>query len=251
MRVGGGPEHLAEHGVLGAVAAAGLEASLRVVELDGGFRHEVASAFGLYGVISGEVESSLSEGRFPLVISGNCNSCVGTLAGLGGGDRDRLARRTRGFSHPRDDNQRFHGLHGFIHSRGFIAGSGCPGGCRASSRYRRRNVVLIGARGDRTRRTGAPCESPASNVVGTAPEDGGHLQESRRSTCSACAGTRGACICTWTSTCWTLAEPAGPTRYAPAGGLTGRRGRTGHKAGTGAYRRSCRGHGLLRSRRGP
>lgn len=82
IRVGRGPGHLAENGLNESLTAAGLETSLRTVESDGA-RPEVAAAFELDENISREVSHSVSEGEFPLVLSGNCNSCVGTLAGLG------------------------------------------------------------------------------------------------------------------------------------------------------------------------
>lgn len=83
-RMGGGPEHLAENGLTDALEADGLNVALRVAELEGDdLRAEVSAAFELDGLISREVRSGVEEGEFPLVLSGNCNSCVGTLAGAG------------------------------------------------------------------------------------------------------------------------------------------------------------------------
>lgn len=86
VRVGAGPEALAEGGLLESLSSDGLDARLSFVELDGGSRHEVASAFELAGLSSEEVRSGVAEGAFPLVLSGDCKSCVGTLGGLGGRD---------------------------------------------------------------------------------------------------------------------------------------------------------------------
>jgi len=44
---------------------------------------EVATAFELDGLISAQVRGALAGGRFPLVLSGNCNASVGTIAGAG------------------------------------------------------------------------------------------------------------------------------------------------------------------------
>ena len=44
---------------------------------------EVATAFELDGLVSQRVRSAVSGGESPLVLSGNCNTCVGTLAGAG------------------------------------------------------------------------------------------------------------------------------------------------------------------------
>lgn len=85
-RMGGGPEHLLENGLTEVLEAEGHNVDLHVIELEGGFRTEVSAAFELDGLISSEVRSGVTEGEFPLVLSGNCNSCVGTLAGAGGED---------------------------------------------------------------------------------------------------------------------------------------------------------------------
>lgn len=82
--MGRGPEHLASNGLTEALQASGFDTDLRTVEPESCFRPEVSAAFELDGLISREVVSSMAENRFPLVLSGNCNSCVGTLAGMGG-----------------------------------------------------------------------------------------------------------------------------------------------------------------------
>lgn len=83
VRMGAGPEHLVRDGLLDALTELGLGTRLRHIELDGGPGHEVASAFELDRLISGEVSAALAVDEFPLVLSGNCNSCVGSLAGVG------------------------------------------------------------------------------------------------------------------------------------------------------------------------
>jgi arginase len=50
------------------------------------FRTEAATAFELSGSIAERVAAAVSGGRFPLVLSGNCNSAIGTLAGLAPAD---------------------------------------------------------------------------------------------------------------------------------------------------------------------
>jgi arginase len=44
---------------------------------------EVATAFELDGLLAGEVRTAVEAGEFPLVLSGNCNTSVGTLSGVG------------------------------------------------------------------------------------------------------------------------------------------------------------------------
>lgn len=81
--MGKGPEYLVRNGLIDALTRLGLGTEIRRVELDDGPRHEVASAFELDLLISGEVSVGLARDEFPLVLSGNCNSCVGALAGIG------------------------------------------------------------------------------------------------------------------------------------------------------------------------
>lgn len=84
--MGRGPEHLIGHGLVESLVAAGRKPEVRKVELDertkGSLHHEVSAAFEIDRLLSSEVRSSVEEGAFPLVLSGNCNSCVGTLAGV-------------------------------------------------------------------------------------------------------------------------------------------------------------------------
>ena len=43
---------------------------------------EVGTAFELNRLLSLEVSSAVNEGAFPLVLAGNCNSCLGNIAGI-------------------------------------------------------------------------------------------------------------------------------------------------------------------------
>ncbi|NIQ99877.1 MAG: hypothetical protein GTN78_06700, partial [Gemmatimonadales bacterium] len=48
--------------------------------------HEVGAVFKVNALLSVKVRQALGAGQFPLVMAGNCNSCLGTLAGLAGAD---------------------------------------------------------------------------------------------------------------------------------------------------------------------
>lgn len=139
VRVGAGPEALVEGGLFDRLSSDGLDARLRVVELGGGSRHEVASAFELAGLISEGVRSSLNAGAFPLVLSGNCNGCVGTLGGLGGKDPGILWLDGRADFHTPETTTpvALRTAWGSPSPWG-IAGEGWPRGFPASSRCRRR-----------------------------------------------------------------------------------------------------------------
>ena len=81
--MGAGPEHLLGNGLGEALGAGGRRVSSQVLHPAGDPPAEVATAFELDGLVSRGVSSAVSEGAFPLVLSGNCNTSVGTLAGVG------------------------------------------------------------------------------------------------------------------------------------------------------------------------
>ena len=83
LRMGDGPEHLVEGGLAEALRTGGLTPSFATVHPEGDPPAEVATAFELHGLVSEQVRGALAEGRFPLVLSGNCNASVGTISGAG------------------------------------------------------------------------------------------------------------------------------------------------------------------------
>lgn len=82
--MGAGPEHLLGHGLADALGAAGRKAPPVTLCSEKVPPAEVATAFELDGLISAQVRAALADGQFPLVLSGNCNALVGTIAGAGG-----------------------------------------------------------------------------------------------------------------------------------------------------------------------
>jgi len=85
--MGGGPEHFVQSGIAQALRGDGYDVSVDCVEAQGPFRAEIKTAFELYRTLAGRVRSAYDRGAFPLVLSGNCNSSLGTVAGVGS---DRL-----------------------------------------------------------------------------------------------------------------------------------------------------------------
>ena len=83
LRMGRGPEHLLENGLGERLGEKGRGVRSEVLHPEGDPPAEVATAFELAGLVSHEVRSAVSGGEFPLVLSGNCNASVGTLAGVG------------------------------------------------------------------------------------------------------------------------------------------------------------------------
>ena len=83
LRMGAGPEHLVRGGLADALRRRGRSPSFATVRPEGDPPAEVATAFELHGLVSEQVRDALADGRFPLVLSGNCNASVGTIAGAG------------------------------------------------------------------------------------------------------------------------------------------------------------------------
>jgi arginase len=81
-RQGLGPGHFIENGLVDRLKAGGHEVDVSTVTSSAAFPTEVAVAFELNGLLAGEVKEAKAAGRFPVVLSGNCNSGLGTMAGL-------------------------------------------------------------------------------------------------------------------------------------------------------------------------
>jgi arginase len=83
-RSGAGPEHLVETGLPAHLEACGHHvAGIQVIEDDPAQAPaEVRTAFELMRRVAVEVRAARAAGRFPLVLSGNCNAAVGVLSGL-------------------------------------------------------------------------------------------------------------------------------------------------------------------------
>lgn len=81
------PYHLGREGVVLGAGPAPLAEAIGgesvVVERAAPFDNEVASSFDVIREVAGVVRETVRAGRFPLVLAGNCNSSLGTVAGLG------------------------------------------------------------------------------------------------------------------------------------------------------------------------
>jgi arginase len=83
-RSGKGPEHLLQAGLVAHLLRQGHRvAEPQIIEDDPGQSPaEIRTAFELCRRLATAVRDARAAGRFPLVLSGNCNSAVGTLSGL-------------------------------------------------------------------------------------------------------------------------------------------------------------------------
>jgi arginase len=83
-RMGAGPEALLDAGLERALRENGHHVHTSVAELaNDSWRAEIQTSFELMRMLSGAVRKARESGRLPIVLAGNCNTAVGTLAGLG------------------------------------------------------------------------------------------------------------------------------------------------------------------------
>ena len=83
QRQGLGPDHFFKHGIDRKLEADGHQVEISQIESKSDFTIEVMSAFELNRLLADEVRGAVETGFFPVVLSGNCNSCLGTIAGIG------------------------------------------------------------------------------------------------------------------------------------------------------------------------
>jgi len=82
-RTGCGPGHFIEHGLDQILRGCGHDVNVCTIESTLVMPTEIGTAFELNRLLAERVRSAVGSGRFPLVLAGNCNSCVGTIAGIG------------------------------------------------------------------------------------------------------------------------------------------------------------------------
>lgn len=80
-RMGSGPLHLIERGLVHRLAAQQLDSHESLIETDA--QGELDTALDLARGIARATSSAAEQGRFPVVLAGNCIASVGAVAGLG------------------------------------------------------------------------------------------------------------------------------------------------------------------------
>jgi arginase len=84
-RMGAGPTRLIEAGLLDHLAAAGHGVTRTDIEAPSdALPAEIATGFQLMRRLAERIRAAGDGGRFPIVLAGNCNTSVGTVAGLDG-----------------------------------------------------------------------------------------------------------------------------------------------------------------------
>ncbi len=140
--VGRGPERLLSGGAVEALASAGADVRVDVVEFDESFERtgygEVDASFDLIRVVAERVRDAVADGAFPVLLSGSCFNGVGVVAGLRrAAPGCRLAGRALGLQQPRHGDLRLLRRHGAGRARPVEHGPRCTPRCRAGGRYPR------------------------------------------------------------------------------------------------------------------
>ncbi len=83
-RMGAGPEALLDAGLEKALRDRGHTVRTKIADIaKGSWRAEIQTSFELMRMLATEVRTARESNRLPIVLAGNCNTAVGTLAGLG------------------------------------------------------------------------------------------------------------------------------------------------------------------------
>jgi arginase len=82
-RMGLGPERILDAGLKPLFAKMRLGFTVEEVALELAYPTEISAAFELARKLADRVRACRAEGRFPIVLSGNCNAALGTVSGCG------------------------------------------------------------------------------------------------------------------------------------------------------------------------
>jgi arginase len=83
VSVGAGPDRLLDEGAVEALEDAGHEVDVVRVVPQAGSTNEIGASFEIVRRVSDAVSRAVEDGAFPIVLSGNCLSSIGIVAGLG------------------------------------------------------------------------------------------------------------------------------------------------------------------------
>ncbi len=82
LRTGRGPEHLLQHGLDQTLRDCGHQVDSYRIESQAPLTTEIGTALELNRLLAEQVRSAIQSKRFPLVLAGHCNSCLGILSGI-------------------------------------------------------------------------------------------------------------------------------------------------------------------------
>lgn len=81
-RNGLGPSHFVNQGIAQTISELGHRVETEQLEIEADPMNAVGTTFKLIRHLAKRVSAASKAGKFPLVLAGNCNSCIGTLAGV-------------------------------------------------------------------------------------------------------------------------------------------------------------------------
>ncbi len=148
VRMGQGPEHFIQQRADWILRRQGHDVQVACIEAEDPFRAEIATAFELYRLLAEHVRTAIAQKSFPLVLSGNCNSCLGTLAGI---TSDSAQVGIVWFDGHGDFNTPETTINGFLDGMGIAMATGrcwkaMMNGIAGFRPVLEENVVLVGAR---------------------------------------------------------------------------------------------------------
>lgn len=83
VRMGRGPEHLLEIGIVEALERSNADVRVHMIEpAKDAVISEIKVSFEIQRLVAERVAFAKSKDRFPIILSGNCNTAVGTVASL-------------------------------------------------------------------------------------------------------------------------------------------------------------------------
>lgn len=85
-RMGRGPLHLVEAGIIQRLSSPGRVVSNKEIRSSSNFPTEISTTFDLLAQLSIQVANSINNRNFPLVLSGNCSSTIGVINGINAAD---------------------------------------------------------------------------------------------------------------------------------------------------------------------
>ena len=83
LRMGSGPEYFINNGLAQVLEAEGHEVVIETIEAQSEFQAEVQTQFALYRSLAERVAEARRNGKFPLILSGNCGATLGAIGGAG------------------------------------------------------------------------------------------------------------------------------------------------------------------------
>ncbi len=81
-RMGLGPVHLVEQGLIDHLRKNAGVIELSSINIESSFLLEVGSTMAINTLLAEKVEQAKNRDMFPIILAGNCNSSIGTTAGL-------------------------------------------------------------------------------------------------------------------------------------------------------------------------